>query len=90
MLAQGRYLSGAMKLCEADLKSRVINYGGNPVDKWNLRNTCCEVDNYGNIQPRKAKGQNSMRIDGGVTLIMIEEIYSRYRSDYRKLIGEEN
>lgn len=90
MLNQGRYLSGAMKLTEADLKSRTINYNGNPVDKWNLGNTCCEVDNYGNIQPRKVRGQPSMRIDGGVTLIMIEEIYSRYRSDYRRLIGEEN
>lgn len=90
MLNQGRYLSNAMKLTEADLKSRVINYNGNPVDKWNLKNLCCEVDNYGNIQPRKAKGQNSMRIDGGVTLIMLEEIYSRYRADYRKLVGEEN
>ena len=89
MLNQGRYLSNAMKLTEADLKSRIINYNNNPVDAWNLKNLCCEVDNYGNIQPRKAKGQPSMRIDGGVTLIMIEEIYSRYRSDYRRMIGEE-
>ena len=56
MLAQGRNLSNAMKLTEADLKSRVINYGGNEVDKWCLANTCCEVDNVGNIQPRKAQG----------------------------------
>ena len=90
MLNQGRYLSGAMKLTEADLKSRIINYGGNPVDKWCLKNCCCEVDNYGNIQPRKVKGKPSMRIDGAVTLIMIEEMYSRYRADYRRLIGEEN
>ena len=89
MLNQGRYLSNAMKLTEADLKSRIINYNNNPVDAWNLKNLCCEVDDYGNIQPRKAKGQPSMRIDGGVTLIMIEEIYSRYRSDYRRMIGEE-
>ena len=90
MINQGKYLSTAMKLTEADLKSRIINYGGNPVDKWCLKNCCCEVDNYGNIQPRKAKGQPSMRIDGAVTTIMIEEIYSRYRADYRRLIGEEN
>lgn len=90
MINQGRYLSTAMKLTEADLKSRIINYGGNPVDKWCLKNCCCEGDNFGNIQPRKAKGQPSMRIDGAVTTIMIEEIYSRYRADYRRLIGEEN
>ena len=90
MLLQGKYLSGAMKLTEADLKGKVINYNNNPVDKWCLKNTCCEVDNFGEIQPRKAKGQASMRIDGGVTLIMLEEIYRRYRNDFRKLIGEES
>lgn len=89
MIHQGRYLSTAMKLTEADLKSQIINYCGNPVDKWNLGNCCCEVDNYGNIQPRKTKGQPGMKIDGAVTLIMIEEVYSRYRADYRRLIGEE-
>lgn len=90
MLLQGKYLSGAMKLTEADLKGKVINYNNNPVDKWCLKNTCCEVDNFGEIQPRKARGQASMRIDGGVTLIMLEEIYRRYRNDFRKLIGEES
>lgn len=86
-LAQGRYLSAAMKVTEADLKSRVINYGGNPVDKWTLGNTCCEVDNLGNIQPRKIPGQPNKRIDGGVTMIMIEEVYRRFKNDYMQLIG---
>ena len=87
MLAQGRALSNAMKLTEADLKSRLINYNHNSVDKWCLANTCCEVDNVGNIQPRKAPGQNSRRIDGGVTLIMLEETYRRNRNDFIKVIG---
>ena len=87
MLAQGRNLSNAMKLTEADLKSRVINYGGNAVDRWCLQNCCCEVDNVGNIQPVKARGQNAKRIDGAVTLIMLEETFRRYRSDYMTLIG---
>lgn len=87
MLAQGRALSNAMKLTEADLKSRVIQYGGHAVDKWCLKNCCCQVDNVGNIQPVKAKGQNSKRIDGAVTLIMLEETYRRYRSDFMTIIG---
>lgn len=90
MLAQGRALSNAMKLTEADLKSRAINYNQNKVDKWCLSNTCCEVDNVGNIQPRKAPGQNNKRIDGGVTLIMLEETYRRYRSEFIKLVGGES
>ena len=87
MLNQGRYLSNAMKLVEAELKSRVINYGANPIDKWNLGNCCCAVDNVGNIQPVKVERQPSKRIDGAVTLIMLFEMYRRYRSDYMTLIG---
>lgn len=87
MLAQGRALSTAMKLVEAELKSRIINYGGNEIDKWCLGNCGCEVDNVGNIQPVKVQRQQSKRIDGAVTLIMLFEMYRRYRSDYMTLIG---
>ena len=87
MLAQGRNLSNAMKLTEADLKSKNINYGNNPVDKWCLRNCACEVDNIGNIQPVKIATEKTKRIDGAVTLIMLTETFRRYRSDFIKLIG---
>lgn len=87
MLSQGRALSNAMKLVEAELKSRNINYQGNVIDKWCLKNCCCEVDNVGNIQPVKAKTQKSKRIDGAVTLIMLFEMYRRYRTEYQKLIN---
>lgn len=87
MLSQGRALSNAMKLVEAELKSHVINYQENEMDKWCLQNCCCEVDNIGNIQPVKMQRQQSKRIDGAVTLIMAFEVYRRYRSDYMSLIG---
>ena len=87
MLNQGKYLSNAMKLVEADLKSRLINYQNNDIDKWCLKNCCCQVDNVGNIQPVKVQTQRAKRIDGAVTLIMLYEIYRRYRSDFVTLIG---
>lgn len=87
MLSQGRALSNAMKLVEAELKSRKINYGENVIDKWCLKNCCIEVDNVGNVQPVKVKGQQSKRIDGAVTLIMLFEMFRRYRTDYITLIG---
>lgn len=87
MLAQGRNLSNAMKLLEADLKSKIINYGNRETDKWCLSNCCCEVDNVGNIQPVKARGQRSKRIDGAVTMIMLIEMYRRYKSDFLTLGG---
>lgn len=89
MIAQGRALSNAMKLTEADLKSQLVNYRSNAMDKWNLGNCCCKVDDVGNIQPVKAPGQKSRRIDGAVTLIILYEIYRRYRSDFMTVIGGE-
>ena len=87
MIAQGKYLSNAMKLTEADLKSRVVNYQGNGMDKWCLKNCCCSVDDVGTIQPVKIPGQQSKRIDGAVTLIILYETYRRYRSDFKTAIG---
>lgn len=87
MILQGRYLSDAMKLTEADLKSKTINFQSNDIDKWCIKNCCCKVDNVGNIQPVKIPGQNSRRIDGAVTLIILEEVYRRYKTDFRTLVG---
>lgn len=87
MLMQGRALSNAMKLTEAELKSRSINFNNNKMDRWCLSNCCCKVDNVGDIQPVKIPGQNSKRIDGALTFIMLYEIYRRYKSDYKTLIG---
>lgn len=87
MLAQGRALSNAMKLTEADLKARVLNFGENEMDKWCLSNCCCAVDNVGDIQPVKIPGQHAKRIDGALTFIMLEETYRRFKDDYIKMIG---
>ncbi len=84
ILAQGRALSNAMKLTEADLKARLIEYGGDPADKWCLGNCCCQVDNTGMIQPVKAHSTHNKRIDGAVTLIMLEEMYRRYKNIWAK------
>ena len=82
MLAQGLALSNAMKLTEADLKSKLINFQNNPVDNLCLANCCCKVDNIGQIQPVKVAGQHSKRIDGAVTLVMLYETFRRHRSDF--------
>lgn len=87
VIQQGRFLSSAMKLTEAELKSRVVNYGENAVDKWCLGNCACKVDDVGNIQPIKVPGQPGKRIDGAVTLIMLYEVYRRHRTDFMTLVG---
>lgn len=79
-------LSNAMKLCEADLKAQFVNYNENAIDAWCLGNAAIDVDNLGNCQAVKIPGQPNKRIDGAVTLIILYEMYRRYRSDFLKMI----
>lgn len=79
-------LSNAMKLCEADLKAQYVNYNENDIDAWCLGNAAIDVDNLGNCQAVKIAGQPNKRIDGAVTLIILYEMYRRYRSDFVKML----
>ncbi len=85
MILQGKVLSNAMKLTEAELKARQIDYNQNPVDKWNLGNCSYTADSYGNIMPVKISAHK--RIDGAVTLIGLYEVYRRYKSELQQLIA---
>jgi phage terminase large subunit-like protein len=75
-------LSNPMKLVEADLRSRLINYGNNPIDRWCLGNTAIKIDNLGLIMPVKVNDQKNRRIDNAVTLIICYAVYMRYRTEY--------
>lgn len=84
MILQGKYLSNAMKLTEADLQSKLINYNENDMDKWCLKNCAIQVDDLGIVQPVKISA--NMRIDGAVTLIILYETFRRFRSDFMKAV----
>ena len=79
-------LSNAMKLVESDLKAQYVNYNENEIDAWCLGNAAIEIDNVGNVQAVKIAGQPGKRIDGAVTLIIVYEMYRRYRSDFIKML----
>ena len=79
-------LSSPMKLVEADLKSKLINYNNNPIDRWCLGNTAMKIDNLGRIMPVKVNDQQNRRIDGAVTLIILYAIYMRYRTEYLEMV----
>ena len=74
-----------MNLCEADLKHQLVNYNGNAVDKWCFRNAGIKVDDKG--QCLCIKQETAKRIDGAVCLIILYEMYRRYRTEYKQLIG---
>lgn len=85
ILQNAQTLSNAMKLCEADLKHRLINYNENVVDKWCLKNAGIKVNDL--RQCMCVKTETAKRIDGAVTLIILYEMYRRYRTEYKEIVG---
>ena len=79
-------MSSPMKLVEADLKSRIINYGANPMDKWCLGNASMQVNNNGQVMCVKIGNQASRRIDGAVTLIILYATLQRFRSEFMRYV----
>lgn len=84
ILQDKKTLSNAMKLCEAELKAQRVNYNENPVDQWCLGNASIEIDNLARCMAVKINGQAERRIDGAVTLIMLYEMYRRYRTTLKQ------
>lgn len=83
MIYQNRFvMSNPMKLVEADLHDKLINYNENDIDKWCFSNIGVEIDDLRNYMPVKQKNQAARRIDGAVTLIILYEVFRRYRSNF--------
>lgn len=79
-------MSEPMKLVEADLKSKLINYNNNPVDKYCLENTAIVINNKAEIMPIKIQDKEDKKIDGAVTMIIAYRIYIDNRSEFLKLV----
>lgn len=77
-------LSNAMKLCEADLRHRLVNYNEDTIDRWCLKNAGIKVDDLG--QCLCVKMETARRIDGAVVLIILYEMYRRYRTEFRQIV----
>lgn len=75
-------LSTPIKQVEVDLKDRFI-VGLNDVDKWCLGNAALKVDSRGKGLLIKIDGQASRRIDGAVTLVILQEMYNRHGTDLK-------
>ena len=80
-----RTLSSPMKNLEADLKSKLIIYNNNPVDKWCLSNTNVDTDRNGNIQPDKGRNKR-LRIDGTSALLDAYVVYEQKQNDYLNML----
>lgn len=80
-------MSNPMKLLEADLIEKKVNYNKNPVLAWCLTNTAVKRDENDNIRPVKGQ-QNRARIDGCVSLIIAYTIYYNHISDCQTMMEE--
>jgi phage terminase large subunit-like protein len=80
-------LSEPMKLVEADLKSNLINYNKNPIDKWCLENTALNMNTKMEIMPMKVQGKEDKKIDGAVTMIICYRVYIDNRTEFLSLVG---
>lgn len=85
ILQDAKTLNNAIRLVETDLKAQLINYNENPVDRWCFKNSCLKLNDY--RQAIVIKTESTKKIDGSVTLVSLYEVYRRYRSDYKRLIG---
>ena len=85
ILQNAQTLSNAIKLCEADLKHQLVNYNMNKIDQWCFKNAGLKVDDKG--QCLLIKQETPKRIDGAVCLIILYEMYRRYRTEFKQMIG---
>lgn len=79
-------LSEPMKLVEKDLKSNLIVYNNNPIDKWCLENTALNLNSKEEIMPIKIQGKEDKKIDGAVTMIIAYRIYIDNRTEFLELV----
>ncbi len=75
-------MSEPMKLVEKDLKTRLLNYNENPIDKWCFSNAVMDIDNLCRVMC--VKMEETKRIDGAVTTIILYTIFRRHREDFMK------
>ena len=85
ILQNAQTLSNAIKLCEADFKHQLINYNENKIDRWCLKNAGIKTDNQ--QQCLLIKQETPKRIDGAVCLVILYEMYRRYRTEFKEIVN---
>ena len=86
ILQNAATLDNALKLTEADLRHRLLNYNENPVDVWCWGNAALKIDTYGKclVVKQQAKG----KIDGAVATIILQEMYRRNRTEFAQYVAQ--
>lgn len=86
-ISQGYDLSAAMNLVEADLKSNLLNYNQNPMDKMCLENVAAKWNSQATKRmPVKVQGKVDYWIDGAVTILIAYETLNRVKNEYSDIV----
>ena len=86
-ISQGYDLSAAMNLVEADLKSNLLNYNQNPMDKMCLENVAAKWNSQATKRmPVKVQGKVDNWIDGAVTILIAYETLNRVKNEYSDIV----
>ncbi len=80
-----KVLSFPMKMVERDLQARLVNYGGNPVDKMCFSNTSAKIIND-RIMPEKIAGDYARKIDGTVCLIILYAVLEKNEMQFMQYV----
>ena len=80
-------LNNALRLTEADLRHKLLNFNMNPVDVWCFGNAALKIDTYG--KALCVKQQAKAKIDGTVATIILEEMYRRNRTEFAQYLASE-
>lgn len=78
-------LSSPMQNLAADIKSKLVNFGNNPILFWCLSNVTIEKDKNANIKPIKMKNTKK-RIDGFASLLDAYVVLENNINDYLNVI----
>ena len=77
--------SQPLKCLQADLRSNLIIYNSNPVDRWCLCNAAVDVDKNDNISLMKTS-KATRRIDGTAALMDAYVVMQDHINDYMNII----
>ncbi len=80
-----KVLDNPMRILEADIRDRLINYQNNPVCKWCFENTGIILDKLGRMMP--AKMDSTKRIDGTASKIICYTVLEWHKSEFITLIN---
>lgn len=79
-----KVLDNPMKILEADMRDRIVNYQNNPICKWCFENTGIMLDKIGRMMPTKM--DTTKRIDGTASKIIAYTVLEWHKSEFMSLI----